>query len=143
MSAWRGRLGSESSPVPAQVHVELTAGGAAARLLPDEALEVAVVRGHGVDVVPLVPDRADQRVGKPAGAVDRRLDAVGEVLPGGQVRAHELRLAAGAASAFFASEEQPEATRPQAQAAAITARRAFTPGMVDGPSVASDWVYTL
>src|SRR5262249_8438167 len=84
--------------VAAQVDVQLTAGGAAARLLPDEALEVAPVGRDGVDVVPAVADRADQRIGQPGRAIDRRLDPLREALPARQIRADGLPRRCGGSS---------------------------------------------
>src|SRR4051794_10399731 len=67
--------------VAAEVDVQLAAGGSGARLLPDEALEVAAVLRDAVDVVPAAADLPGQRVGQPGRAIDRRLDAVREALP--------------------------------------------------------------
>ncbi len=62
--------------IAAQVDVELAAGRPASGLLPHERLEVAAIGADGIDVVPAVADRADQRIGQPGRAVDRRLDLV-------------------------------------------------------------------
>src|SRR5262249_52081024 len=74
-----------------QVDVQFAARGAAARLLPPQALEVAAVLRDRVDVVPAPTDRADERVGQPAGAVHRRSDLVGELLPARTAVADGLR----------------------------------------------------
>src|SRR4051794_40560756 len=74
--------------IPAQVDVQL----AAAALEPDEPDQVAAVTGDRVDVVPAAPDLPVERIRHPAGAVDRRMDAVREPLPAGAVEALRLRL---------------------------------------------------
>ena len=78
-----GDAGRDRRParIAPQVDVQLTAGRPAARLLPDERLEVAPVGADGVDVVPAVADRADERIRQPGRAVDRCLDPVRELLP--------------------------------------------------------------
>src|SRR5262249_56343477 len=81
--------------IGAQVHVELAAGGPAAGLLPDEALEVAAIRRDRVDVVPRAADLACERVGQPGGAVDRRLDPGGLLLPARWMGAGRLRFDGG------------------------------------------------
>src|SRR2546423_4641 len=89
--------------IAAQVDVQLTA----AVLEPYEADEIAAVGRDRVDVVPLPLDHPVERVRHPAGAVDRRADAVGELLPALGRRAGRLRLdrCAGAAASAAAAGE--------------------------------------
>ena len=112
--------------VRTQVDVQLTAGGTAAGLLPDEALEVAAVRRDRVDVVPLAADLALERVGQPAGAVDGRLDPVRELLPPGRVGAGRLRLDLRAAAAACLASPQPRRQERAGTAAPARPRGALS-----------------
>src|SRR5206468_9877944 len=68
--------------VAAQVDVDLT--GVA--LEPDEADQVAALRGDGVHSLPPAADLPRERIGQPARAVHGRVDPVGELLPPGLPR---------------------------------------------------------